>query len=88
MGKSFLYILYSPSISQYYLGISHDPEKRLIYHNSARKGWTQRGRPWQLLFKKEWESRSDAIKWERKLKSLKRRDIIEIIVQNKFEWKD
>jgi putative endonuclease len=88
MNKYFLYILYSSSIDQYYIGISHNPEKRLTYHNSAPKGWTRRGRPWELVFRKQFPNQNEARKWEKKIKDQTRRDIIELITQNKFHWED
>ena len=87
MQKYFLYILYSESIDRYYTGISHDPEMRLHYHNNSDKGWTHRGRPWKLVFTNEFENKSDALKWERKLKRIKKRFIIELIVKGEFKWK-
>jgi putative endonuclease len=86
MDSFFLYILYSESINKYYIGISHDPEKRLQYHNSAKKGWTIRGRPWICVFKKEFISKEEAAFWEKKIKAIKRKDIIELIITGKFKW--
>jgi hypothetical protein len=55
MTKYYLYILYSSQIDQYYIGISHNPEKRLTYHNSAPKRWIRRGRSWTIVFQKEFQ---------------------------------
>ncbi len=38
MEHYFLYILYSESLDQYYIGISNDPARRLNYHNTGPKG--------------------------------------------------
>ncbi|MCK4893016.1 MAG: GIY-YIG nuclease family protein [Calditrichia bacterium] len=84
----YLYILYSPTIDQYYIGISHDPPKRLLYHNSSPKGWTKRGRPWKIVFSKRSQNKREAQKWERKIKAQKRKDIISLIIENKFNWSD
>ncbi|NQT34235.1 GIY-YIG nuclease family protein, partial [bacterium] len=43
----YLYILFSDKIERFYIGVSHNPEKRLRYHNLFPKGWTKRGRPWR-----------------------------------------
>lgn len=48
MGNYFLYIPYSEKLGQFYVGVSHDPEKRLHFHNSSLKGWTRRVRPWKF----------------------------------------
>ena len=81
-----LYILYSPKLDQYYIGISHHPEKRLYYHNSSHKGWTRRGRPWLLIYSKVFESRAEAQKWEKWIKSQRDRSIIEKIIRRDFDW--
>ena len=86
MEKYYLYILYSKKIDKHYIGFSHDPDKRLLYHNTSKKGWTKRGRPWKLVFVKEFKSKTDAQKWENKIKKQKRKDIIELIINNKFNW--
>jgi putative endonuclease len=54
----FLYILYSPSLDRYYIGTSHDPQTRLHFHNTSAKGWTQQGRPWQLVFQREFPAKA------------------------------
>ncbi|HNZ37328.1 MAG TPA: GIY-YIG nuclease family protein [Candidatus Marinimicrobia bacterium] len=86
MEKYFLYILFSNNLNHYYVGISSNPEKRLQYHNSQNKGWTKRGRPWQLIFQKEFESKSVAMFWESWIKKQKNRTIIEKIINNSFNW--
>ncbi|MGC9364864.1 MAG: GIY-YIG nuclease family protein [Fidelibacterota bacterium] len=73
-------MLYSESIDRFYIGISSDPDRRLDYHNSQQKGWTRRGRPWQLVYMKEYQDRHDAQHWENWLKRQKSRGIIEQIV--------
>ncbi len=78
--KYHLYILYSDSIDQYYIGISSDPSKRLYYHNSGNKGWTRRGRPWELKFVSESMPKNEALKRERWLKSQKSKVITQEII--------
>jgi putative endonuclease len=82
----FLYFLHSPTIDQYYIGSAKDPSLRLMYHNKSHKGWTKRGRPWKLVYKKQFSSKREAQYWEQRIKKLKRRDIIELIINDKFEW--
>ncbi len=82
----FLYILYSKKVDRYYTGTSDNPEKRLHYHNIQDKGWTRRGRPWELVFNKGFESKREARKWERWLKQQKNRRIIEKIIRGEFKW--
>ena len=86
MGRYYFYIIYSSRIDQYYTGSSNDPQIRLEHHNKSKKGWTMRGRPWILKFSKPFATKQEAQSWERKIKSQKRRDIIEMIINNKFQW--
>lgn len=44
------------------------------------KGWTQRGRPWHLVYSKDFPDRHGAHYWESWLKRQKCRGIIEQIV--------
>jgi len=87
MKTYFLYILYSQSADRFYIGISHDPETRLHYHNNAKKGYTRRGRPWKLMFKKPFPKKTQAMKWERWIKDQKDRALIQRIIAGHFEWK-
>ncbi len=82
----YLYILYSSRLDRYYVGISHDPEERLKYHNSFPRGWTVRGRPWELVFVKEFADRLEAHYWERLIKKQKNRRVIEQIIFGEFKF--
>ena len=84
--KYYLYILYSESLNSYYTGITNNPVQRLEYHNRQNKGWSRRGRPWILVFQKEFNSKSEAIYWERWIKKQKNRSLIEKIIANTFKW--
>jgi putative endonuclease len=72
----FLYILYSPSFDKFYTGISKDPYKRLLEHNSSPYNtFTSKYRPWELfLFFEAGPTLSFALKLEKKIKKQKRRD--------------
>ena len=74
---TFLYILESSDSKKYYTGVSANPQKRLIYHNSIEKGFTSRYRPWKIIFTKEYANKIDAMRVERKIKSWKSRKMIE-----------
>ena len=82
-----LYILYSSTLDRYYIGVSTNAEKRLEYHNRARKGWTVRGRPWRLVFSKRFATRQETLDWERWLKQQKSRLVIAKILKNEFDWR-
>ncbi len=78
--KHFLYILKSLPAEKFYVGISNNPLRRLEYHNSIEKGFTSKYRPWEIVFIKEYESKREAQRTERKIKSWKSSIMIERII--------
>ena len=80
----YLYILYSEKIDQFYVGVSHDPKLRLKYHNLGKKGWTKRGVPWIIVFTKQYQDESSAMKKERFIKSQKSQLFIKKIVNGEY----
>ncbi len=62
----YFYILYSPKLKRYYKGVSEDPERRLIEHNSAIKptAYTVITNDWEIGFKIKCTSKSQALKIE------------------------
>jgi len=87
INPTFLYILYSESVNKYYIGISNNPQRRLHYHNTSKKGWTRRGRPWILVFAKQFDSKQLAQDRETWIKKQKNNTIIDKIVAGDFDWK-
>ena len=75
----------SISSRKYYIGVSDNPEQRLIYHNSIEKGFTSRYRPWEIKFTKEYPTKIKAMKIERKIKSWKSRNMIEREINKEIE---
>lgn len=82
--KYYLYILKSLSTPKYYVGISRNPENRLQFHNTIEKGFTSRYRPWEIVFKQEFENKESAISAERKIKNWKSRKMIEKIISGEI----
>ena len=77
--KYTVYILYSEKYDKHYTGFSSDLQTRLQSHNDFGKGWTSRYRPWQLIYTKEFESKSEAMKFEKWLKSGTGRNFIKTL---------
>ncbi|HEX4372085.1 MAG TPA: GIY-YIG nuclease family protein [Puia sp.] len=63
-----VYILYSESLMNYYVGSTENLEKRIKEHNSAKGNYTSKGVPWKLMIKIEKETRSEAVSLEMKIK--------------------
>jgi len=69
--KVYVYILESIEHNVFYIGQCKDVKERLEVHNSPRARWTKRYQPWRIVHTEEYASRSEAIKREKYLKSLK-----------------
>ena len=74
--KFFVYVIYSQKHGKIYIGMTSNLEKRLFAHNNLPKGWTKNFRPWELVFSKEFSTKSEALKREKELKSHQGRDFI------------
>ena len=51
-----------------YVGYTQDLNKRLNLHNNAKGAKFTRGRKWKLIYKERYNSKSEAMKAESKLK--------------------
>jgi putative endonuclease len=78
--KYFVYMLESLS-KRHYIGITTDPQRRLVEHNAGSTTSTRGFCPWKMIYTEEFNSRSEACKREWHLKHAKGReeklDIIE-----------
>jgi putative endonuclease len=69
MKKYYVYVISSQEGFRY-TGMTEDIENRIIEHNQKTKSfWTKRGNNWQLVYIKEFESKIEALKYERWMKS-------------------
>jgi len=65
-----VYALYSESHNKIYLGITSNIDERFKSHNElGKKGWTKNYRPWIIIYKQEYEEKSQALKREKQLKT-------------------
>jgi len=69
----FIYVLKSESTSSSYVGHTSNLEKRVIEHNDGKSLSTKGKRPWRLVYKEKYTTRSEAASRERYFKSLKGR---------------
>jgi len=67
----FVYILYSEKLDMHYIGQTYNLNKRLLRHNAGYEKFTKKGIPWKLITSVKLESRSEAMKLEKKLKNFK-----------------
>ena len=62
------YILFSLSLQKHYIGSTGNLTNRLMDHNSGRSKYTAKGKPWKLVFSKEFRTRTEALQLENKIK--------------------
>jgi putative endonuclease len=69
----FIYVLKSESTGSSYVGHTSNLEKRLVEHNNGKSLSTRGKRPWRLVYKEEYTTRSEAALRERYFKSVEGR---------------
>ena len=65
----FVYVLYSAKFRRFYVGMSENTERRFKEHNSGSVKSTKTFIPWKLVHREEYETRIEARKREKYLKS-------------------
>ena len=76
----FVYILYSSSVDQFYIGQTNNLEERISRHNSGRSKSTKKANDWVLRYSESFETRSEAVKRELQIKNMKSRRYIENLI--------
>ena len=72
-----VYVLYSENFDKIYIGYTSNLEQRFLSHNKlAKKGWTMHFRPWKIIHTEEFETKQEALKREKQLKSSRGRNWI------------
>ena len=65
----FVYLLLSQDRHNHsYVGYTDNLKKRLMLHNTSRGAKYTKGRKWKLIYKKKYNSKSEAMREEIKLK--------------------
>ena len=72
----YVYILQSQKDKRKYIGETNNLERRLIEHNTGRSPYTKGRGPWELIYREEYRTRTEAIKREHFLKSGKGREYL------------
>jgi len=62
------YILFSPTLQKHYVGSTGNLANRLRDHNSGRSRYTAKGKPWSLVYSKEFQNHTEALQLENKIK--------------------
>lgn len=77
----YVYLL-ECSDSSYYCGITTDIQRRIIEHNTSKKGakYTRSRRPVKLIWSKIVQNRSEATKLEIQIKKLSKKEKIALVL--------
>jgi putative endonuclease len=67
----YTYILHSNSINKFYIGATENPSERLKKHNAKNKGFTNQCNDWVIVFLKPFETKTEALSYERQIKRWK-----------------
>ena len=77
----YVYALYSEKFDKIYVGFSVDVQKRLAAHNDElNTGWTAKYQPWKIIYTETLETKTDALKREKQLKTNQGRIFVRNIV--------
>ena len=77
-----VYILYSISLDQYYVGHCEDLDDRLYRHNNSGSKATKKAKDWRIVYTEKLDSRSEASKRELEIKRKKSRKYIAKLVNS------
>ena len=64
----FTYILFSKKLNKFYVGRTSNLGQRLIDHNAGRSKFTKSGRPWEIVYQQEFQTRAEAMHLESRIK--------------------
>jgi putative endonuclease len=80
----FVYIIYSKSVDKYYIGETHDVEKRVNLHNQGnnKSAFTTISDDWKVALKYDCKDRQEALFLERFSKRMKSRRFIKKVVSS------
>ena len=76
-----VYILFSETKNKYYIGFTADLTERLLRHNQKSKGFTGNVNDWKIVYTEFYETKEQALKREKQLKSWKSRIKIEQLIR-------
>jgi putative endonuclease len=76
----YTYIIYSPTIDQFYIGHCQDLQERLYRHNNSRTLATKKANDWVVVYSKQFDSRKEANYLEMIIKRKKSRKYIEWLI--------
>jgi putative endonuclease len=73
---SYAYIIESESSGKWYYGFTEDLDQRIKDHQSNRSKYTRFKGPWKLIFKREFLDKTEALRFEKHLKTIRNKEFI------------
>lgn len=82
MIKYYLYILKSKIADKTYTGVTTNLKKRLKEHNFGSNKYSKKFKPWRLFYSEKFDRKSEALRYEKYLKSHAGRKFIKKLFNN------
>ena len=80
----YVYIIQSEMDKSWYYGFTENPERRLSFHNDGKSNYTKSKLPWKLIFRRSFEIKIEALKFERYLKKTRNKEYIKRVYSEYF----
>ena len=80
----YVYIIKSETDQSWYYGFSENPEKRLHFHNAGKSTYTKGKVPWELIFCRSFDIKTEALKFEQYLKKMRNKEYIKRVYSEYF----
>ena len=78
-----VYVLYSKLFDKIYIGYTANLHARMLSHNQlATKGYTIKFRPWDLIHQENFDTKAEAMKRKKELKTSKGRQFVWNLINN------
>ena len=75
-----VYIIYSTTLDQFYVGHTENIEDRLFRHTNSGSKSTKKAHDWKLVYTEAFNTKSEAMKREVEIKKKKSRKYIESLI--------
>ncbi|HED06936.1 MAG TPA: GIY-YIG nuclease family protein [Ignavibacteria bacterium] len=77
----YVYVLKSINFDKSYVGFTNNLNRRLTEHNKGKSKYTNIYKPWKVVYKEEYNTRKEARKREKYLKSSAGRRFLKEIIK-------
>ena len=77
-----VYIIYSLSLNQFYIGHTENLSDRIFRHTNSGSKSTKKANDWVLKYTEKFESRQEAVRRELEIKHKKSRKYIEWLISS------